>query len=580
MRALTWVCCVALSAPVWSQEPIFQYEIKLDAPAPARALLEKHLNVYKWQKQNRLTAELLLREVDAIPSAASDLLATEGYFDAKVRANYRTENDKNQVYIDVELGQQTFVGNTSVVLQGQIVDNPERYQQLTRRFERRGEVIEAQPFSQTAWDDFKKRALILVQARDYPAATLLDSEALIDPERKEAQFNLLIDSGPAYVFGPYTINGLSRYPASLIENRIKIKPGQPYSRSELNELQTEIQAMPHFSTALVDVALSNEAPYTAPVRIDVQEVQLHRLNGSLGYSTNTRLKSEIAYRYHDLFDQGWVFGGRLRLEQLEQAAEVGVSFPKGRDDWEHRGWASLLAQDLQGLDSHLYKLGVGRAKKSDDIERSFDLQYQIENRRFEDGSKEKPQTLTLTHSWIQRKLDNRRNPRNGYIVQAEVGGALEQILSDASFLRLYARGAYYYRLGRDGQLIAQANLGETFTNRPEGVTSDWLFRAGGSGSVRGYDYQSLGVKSNGSIVGGQVLGTASLELQYPLIKDWRAAVFADHGGAGASWATLEPVTGVGVGVRWSSPVGQIGADIAYGLDYQQYRFHFAMGLAF
>ncbi|WP_228028286.1 autotransporter assembly complex protein TamA [Chitinibacter fontanus] len=571
---------IALATPAWAAPESFRYDIRLDASSAARDLLEKHLNIYKWQKKNRFTPELLLREIDALPAAATDLLATEGYFDAKVTAKYAVENNTHTVYVNVDLGEQTFVANTSVVLQGPIVEDAERYDVLMQRFNRRGGQLENHPFSQSAWDDFKKRTLQTVQARQYPAASLLSSEALIHPERKEADFNLLIESGPAYVFGPYSIHGLSRYPETLITERIKIEEGQPYSRTELSDLQSEIQNMPQFGTALVDVELAQEPPYIAPIRIDVQEVPLHRLNGSVGYSTNTRFKSEAAYRYHNLFNRGWVFDSQLRLEQLEQAAEVSVILPKARSDWEHRVWGSFLAQDLQGMDSHLYKIGVSRGKKGDEIERVFDLQYQVETRKFQDGSEEQPQSLTLNHIWTQRKLDNRRNPRNGYMVQAEMGGAVKSILSDATFLRLYGRGAYYLRMGQDSQLIAQASLGQTFSKSPEGITSDWLFRAGGSGSVRGYDYQSLGVKSNGSTIGGRVIGTASVEYQHPIIRDWRAAVFVDYGGAGANWQSLDPVTGVGVGARWNSPVGQIGADLAYGVDYQQVRFHFAMGLVF
>ncbi|WP_373975265.1 autotransporter assembly complex protein TamA [Chitinibacter sp. SCUT-21] len=580
MRLLPLICAALFTVPAWAEDETFKYEVKLEANEPANDLLKRYLNIYKLQRKNRFTAELLQREVDAVPAAAQELLATEGYFDAKVDVQYREEGNTHRVYIKVDQGEQTLVTDTSVVLQGAVLDNADRYQELDRRFNRRGERLEQQAFRQSVWDDFKKRSLQLVQARQYPAAKLVSSEAVIHPERKAAEFDLLIDSGPAYVFGPYTIHGLSRYPEKLIANRIKITQGQDYSREALSDLQSEIQAMPQFGTALVDVELTSEPPFVAPIRIDVQEVPLHRVSGSVGFSTNTRFKSELAYRYHNLFDQGWVFDSSLRIEQLEQAAELAVLLPKNNSDWEHRVWGSYLAQDLQGLDSHLYKMGVSRGKKGDEIERVIDLQYQIENRQFADGSEEHPQSLTLNHIWTQRKLDNRNNPRNGYLVQAEMGGALKQLISDATFLRLFTRGAYYYRVGSDGQIVVQGSVGQTFSQSPQGITSDWLFRAGGSGSVRGYDYESLGVKSNGSTVGGQVIGTASFEYQHPVIKDWKAAMFVDYGGAGEKWSNMEKVMGVGVGARWKSPVGQIGADIAYGVDYEQYRFHFAMGLVF
>ena len=40
------------------------------------------------------------------------------------------------------------------------------------------------------------------------------------------------------------------------------------------------------------------------------------------------------------------------------------------------------------------------------------------------------------------------------------------------------------------------------------------------------------------------------------------------------------VYGYGLGVRWKSPLGPIGADIAYGQEVDDYRLHFNIGVAF
>jgi translocation and assembly module TamA len=70
-----------------------------------------------------------------------------------------------------------------------------------------------------------------------------------------------------------------------------------------------------------------------------------------------------------------------------------------------------------------------------------------------------------------------------------------------------------------------------------------------------------------------------MEYQYEFAKNWRAAAFVDEGNA-----IDEPsdplVTGVGVGIRWISPVGPIRMDVAKGLDSKfggEWRIHFSMG---
>jgi translocation and assembly module TamA len=101
-----------------------------------------------------------------------------------------------------------------------------------------------------------------------------------------------------------------------------------------------------------------------------------------------------------------------------------------------------------------------------------------------------------------------------------------------------------------------------------------LFRAGGDGSVRGYDYRTLGPTRNGKVVGGQVLVTGSVELEHPLSAKLPAllgAVFVDAGNAADEWRDIRPVFGYGVGVHYRSPIGPLRVDVAYGHDVHECR---------
>ena len=72
----------------------------------------------------------------------------------------------------------------------------------------------------------------------------------------------------------------------------------------------------------------------------------------------------------------------------------------------------------------------------------------------------------------------------------------------------------------------------------------------------------------------------SVEVVQWLTNQWGAAVFIDMGNAANRVQDLDPVYGYGLGARWKSPIGPIGADIAYGEDTGKYRLHFNIGVAF
>jgi outer membrane translocation and assembly module TamA len=54
----------------------------------------------------------------------------------------------------------------------------------------------------------------------------------------------------------------------------------------------------------------------------------------------------------------------------------------------------------------------------------------------------------------------------------------------------------------------------------DGIPEDFLFRAGGTRSVRGYAYRSLGVRDGEAVVGGRYLATGTVEYVRWLSPAW------------------------------------------------------------
>ena len=120
-------------------------------------------------------------------------------------------------------------------------------------------------------------------------------------------------------------------------------------------------------------------------------------------------------------------------------------------------------------------------------------------------------------------------------------------------------------------------IGGSATNGYKSVPPSLRFFAGGDQSVRGYEYQTLSPENDrGDRIGGRYMVALSAEYQYSIAEKWRIATFIDQGN---SFNTLEMPslkTGVGVGVRWVSPVGPIRLDLAHALeDPGGIRLHFS-----
>ncbi|MBB5193607.1 translocation and assembly module TamA [Silvimonas terrae] len=580
------LCLVALflqAALASEPEPqkIDSYKIDLTAPGEVSDLLKSYLDVYKWRSQKGLSVDELQAAVDRTPQDATSLLNTEGYFKPDIQARMQPEGDSYHVFVTVDPGPEIEVRKVDLRLTGPVNDDATYRDALLARLARKPPLATGDIFTQSDWDLYKRTMLNGLLVRRYAGARISQSEALVSEDKLHVDLTLVIDSGPAYHYGPVKISGMQRYPEKIVRDQVHLTEGDEYRRYEILNLQTDLQEMPQIGTAVVDAQLDNTPPYNAPIDIAVQEAPLQKLGLAAGYSTNTRYRGQVDYRYNNIADRGWVWNTKAVYEGLEQSLTTDLSFPKQPDGYSHKIYFTGDHSVVQGLSTTSYKGGVSRTVSDRNIDRTLTLEYLVERRDSGDGNIDHPHSLTLNYQWIRRDLDNQRDPHKGTIWQVEGGGASGDILSTQTFVRLYSKGALYWPVGEEGIFLGRLEAGQTFARTAAEVPTDWLFRAGGAGSVRGYDYQSLGVKADdGTVNPGRVLATSSVEYQHPVYKAWRGAVFADYGDAADTWQTWQGHTGVGVGARWISPVGSIGADIAYGLTESQWRFHFAMGLAF
>lgn len=423
---------------------------------------------------------------------------------------------------------------------------------------------------------FQSRA----QTHGFFDGTFVTHELRVRPAEHAAEIRLLYDSGQRYRLGEALFPKDSYFSQELLAQFVRFEPGTPYHSDRLIELTQELRGAGYFSEVRVDADPGAAEQREIPVNITLDERTRHSLGAGVGFSTDVGPRLRSTWDQHYVNSWGHRRGAELEVSRPRQ--NVGAYYelpldPPMTDSLRFTG--SYQNEDIEDTRSRRTSLG---AQWQSRLESGW--QQVVSLRREEDrfrvaGNSERTRLVLpgVSYSYLHR--DSPVDPSRGYRLEFEASGGQRDMLSDIDVIHLSGEARRLVTLGTNGhRFLARVRAGGVATNDFDQVPPFLRFFAGGDQNVRGYGYRTLGpTNDEGENVGGRFLLAASMEYQYPLSKSWRLATFVDKGNA---FDDLDdPLkTGVGVGVRWVSPVGPIRLDIARALDEPgNLRLHFSMG---
>lgn len=551
------------------------YRVDIDAEPEFAQLLRQHLEIVQAIDNPRLNQAEWRRLIQKTPDAIANIMATRGYFSPQIESQTEGRSD---VRFTVASGPQSRISSVDIDFVGDIQQQAITEQPSIDRMLSDWQLEVNNPFTQAMWDEKKRKLLSTMVVLRYPNAQIRRSKAEVDPVRGSVKLTVTVDSGAARYFGDLHIDGLQRYPAKTIRNLSQIESGAPYSQADLLKLQSDLQATGYFSSVEVVADTSTPADLPIPVQVHVVENQAVQIGIGVGASTNTGARTQLTYDNLNLFERGWRLSSSLRVEQRAQSLNAGIALPTRAPGYRDSLTTAIAREDIEGQVLVTTGFGAKRSWGSSRLEQSIGTNYLIEHAHLDHAPSANKQAVTVAYGITLRRTDNDLLPTRGYLFNAQFTAAPLTSFSEGRFIRSYAKTQAYYPLTKNTQLMARLEFGAV--SGAGNTPSTYLFRAGGDQSVRGYAYQSLGVASGDATVGGRYLLTGSLEAVQWFSAQWGAALFVDFGDAANRLNAIHPVYGYGLGARWKSPAGPLGADIAYGEDTGEYRLHFNLGVNF
>lgn len=532
------------------------------------------LTIYRQRKNERLQPVGIRRLHRKAEKDIRTALAPFGYYQPVIKSELKKKDNTWLADYTIELGPPVLISRirSRIVFPG---DKNAKLNKALQEFKlKTGTVL-----NQGIYENEKKRLIRVALAAGYLDAAFVEKTITIDRITNRADISLVLDTGPQYLFGVTTSNQ-DIISQSLLDRYLPYRAGTPYNSKKLFELQSILYRTDYFSKVKVLGNAEKAENYAVPIEIElVPPEHYNSYSIGAGYATDTGARGTFDWTNRLFNNDGHRMSASLQIAQLENIVSVRYQVPR-KDPRYDNLIHNVTYQDKtwEGTNTRLLSAAVSTVHAGPRFKLSSGLELRDEVYDVGDTSGDSTLLIPSVNCGIIF-ADDILQTKNG--IQASIGvlGGVDGVISDANFLQTTFSGKAIITPLQDWRLIGRGSMGITFVDSIDDLPPSLRFYTGGDTTIRGYSYKSIGTRdSAGEVIGGRYLVVGSIELERHIKDQWSLATFWD-GGTATDDLSLNFYQGVGIGIRFRLPFGQVRLDLASAVTEEDYplRVHLSVG---
>jgi len=434
-----------------------------------------------------------------------------------------------------------------------------------------------------------------ISEKGYPHVQVT-AETRLTPDKTLADITWQVQPGIFTRFGQIHYAGLKRLKKEVLEKKVPITPGTPFSLKQLFATQKKIREIYSVESVKITVPGLKRQERQPDIDITVKERKPYYVEAAAGFDTENlgylKLKTgDTNFMGEDM--NSWVKGN---ISGIGHRIETGIKDPFFLDTFIS-GTFTIYEEKEAPLNENFTTRSWGaQSAFTRRLTRHLraGLNFEYENRKQSGGDDETQQetrNILITSSslaWDNR--DSPIKPTRGFLSFASVdlfsgfGSDLDRFLKYKLDLRHYLspfKGLTFAMAGRVGHIqpLGSSNI----------VADDQLFFLGGISDVRGFRENMLLTEpdDNNTPLGGRTAISASLEARIDLPANFELTFFMDTGkidDTNDPDAVTDFRYTVGTGLRYNTPIGPIGLLYGHKLNPEKGespgQIHFSIGYTF
>lgn len=441
------------------------------------------------------------------------------------------------------------------------------------------------PIRAIAVEEAEGALLRRLTERGYPFVEIGARDVVLDQTEPEGSYLLTGYLGPAGVFGPIRMSGFQPFSEQHAAVIARFEPGQPYDARMVDDLRRALIATQQFggvTVSAVDTGLREaDGRAVTEIRIVGNRGPQRLLSGQFGYASEEGFRAEGSWRHRNFINPEGSFTARAVLGTIEQRVDANLLMGNWRRQRDRTLAVGLNVANLTppAYIARTVTLSAVVARQSTPIwQKSWTWSLGLavgasreKSRAFYNGNApvvEPERTFLFVSapgSLGYDRSDDLLDPTKGYRLKLDVNPEISREGKEVeTYARIFLEGTAYQRVGQAFVLAGRAKVGSIVGADLFNIAPTRRLYAGGGGSVRGFDYQGVGIKgTNDRPIGGRGLVEGSVEGRYRF-GDFGVVGFVDAGSVTASSTpSIDGMRfGVGVGARYFTSFGPIRFDIA------------------
>ncbi|HEV7658204.1 MAG TPA: BamA/TamA family outer membrane protein, partial [Allosphingosinicella sp.] len=336
----------------------------------------------------------------------------------------------------------------------------------------------------------------------YPDARADPADALADAETQTIELTYKLQPGQRASFGAVTVSGLVRTKEDYIAGLRPWTPNERYTPEKMDEFRARLAETGLFETASAKLAPEGEPQANGTLQRDIEVTAKERKRRTIALgasaSTSDGYGVDAEWELRNLAGRG---------ESLTYTAQIATLERRLQTTWRRPnigkyGRNLRIAAEVEDFETDAFDQSGGnvsatveeqltkRVRASLGVEVGYASILDAEAKATGAGRRDLyllNGTATTEYIGVRDVLD----PQSGVRARLAIEPGFTWGDTNIGYTKVTAEGSLYGRMFKDDDWVGALRGKVGTIAGPNGAPPDRLFFAGGGGSVRGYEYQSL-----------------------------------------------------------------------------------------